>query len=261
VISPRIKVVIPSSGRAATIGEHTLALMPYAYVSVDESEVDDYAQVVEGERILPHPPMGSVIEIQNWLHDWHAADGAEFMIVAYDDLTNVRNLVGWRARTYRDPALIAQLFEVTAQCASDAGCPLFGFGHHQTKPFYPHMRPFKLNGYVRNVLGFAKGFDLRWDPYCALHGDVDLALQALRKHRIIWRDDRWVFGDAPMASNRGGQSSRRSKEQMDEADAKLIRKWGRRYVRVKTRRHYRNVGSRTQSTVISVRRRDPELPS
>src|SRR5436309_2964883 len=82
--------------------------------------------------------------------------------------------------------------------------------------------PFGVTGYLRNVIGFRAGHGLRWDPYCSGRGDVDLGLQAMLKHRIIWRDKRWVFLDEPLGSNAGGQVGRRTTAALAQADERLL---------------------------------------
>jgi hypothetical protein len=249
-----VKVVIPSRGRADTIAQQSLRLFPYATVTVDEEEVDAYAQVMPREQILPHPPLGGLVGITNWIFD---NVKSEFLYTIYDDIIGVRCLVGWRVRFYDDPAAIAGLLETTAVCARDAGAFLFGFGHHMNKPFYPQTKPFKLNGYVRNIMGYREGHGLRYDPDCPLHDDVDVALQSLLKHRIMWRDDRWCFDSAPLGTNKGGQVGRRTAAKLQAADEAIVNKWGS-HVRVENRRpNFGRGKSNTTATVMRVPRTQP----
>lgn len=251
---PEIKVVILSRGRSETIGAQTLALMPYATVTVEESEVDDYAKVMPRAQILPHPVFDTMADLRNWLND---TVDAEMLIHVHDDLVGVRCLVGWRARRYRDPNVIEQLLERTAVCARDVGCGLFGFGNHAGgTPYYNKMKPFRLNGCVRNVIGFVRGHGLRWDPAMMGHFDVDLSLQSLAKHRIVWRDERWTFDDAPLGSTAGGFSGVRTQAGLDKGRENMLERWGS-HVQFESRRdNIRKGPARTETTRLRVQRRD-----
>lgn len=250
MLPENMQVVIPSRGRSKTIADYTFKLMPYATVTVDESELEDYARVIPEAQLLPHPKFKNLVEIGNWMFD---NIDVEFMFLANDDLLDLRSNIGWRARHYREPEIIASLLETLAVCAKDVDAYLFGFGHHQSKPYYPHTRPFKVNGYVRNVLGFRRGHDLRWDV--PMYGDVDLALQAMLKHRIVWRDDRFVWTDAPLGSNFGGNAGRRTSEALLVGKERMKEKWGP-YVSFESRRALPGRQARTEATVLRVPRRD-----
>lgn len=251
-------VVILSRKRSDTLPKQTLRLMPWATVTVDESEMDDYLKILPREQLLPHPTFPTMADLRNWLLE--RSKDAEFHVQVHDDLKALRCLVGWRARQYTDPAIIAAVIERTAICARDAGCGMFGFGNLQGGgAYYSPFKPFKLNRYIRNVIGYVRGHGLTWDPEMMGHYDVDVSLSSLLKHRITWRDERWTFTDAPLASNRGGFAGIRTAESLKEGRENLIGKWGA-HVRFQARSDRVSKGqSRTEATVINVRRRDPRL--
>lgn len=260
MLPENIQVVCLSRRRELTILKHTLALMPYAHVTVEDDEMDAYAQAgVPEEQLVPHPHFETLAELRNWIN---LTFPSEFVIQVHDDLRYLRSIVGWRPRYYRDPYVIAQLLERTAICARDAGCFLFGFGNIAAgPPNYNKMKPFRLNGYVRNVIGFVEGHGLEWDPATIGHHDVDIALQSFVKHRIVWRDERWVFDDVRLGSNKGGAQGMRTEARLAQGRVNLLRKWGGGYVKFQTRRDHRGstVASTTEATVIRVRRTDPAV--
>jgi len=256
MLPKNIAVVIMSRKRADSILKNSLPLFPYATVTVEESELDDYARVIPRKQLLPHPHFDTLAELRNWIDDSHEQ---EFVYQVHDDLSKLMCLVGWRPRSYSDPSVVAQVLERIAICARDAGCFLFGPGNLVSAPQYRKMRPFRLNGYVRNVIGFRKGHGLRWDPATLGHHDVDIGLQALLAHRIIWRDERWQFVDARLASNAGGLSGIRTEDWLARGRRELSKKWGSRYVHFAARRDWRTAEqatSTTEATVITVSRRD-----
>lgn len=253
---PDVRVVIISRGRQDSIGKNALALFPYATVTVDEREVDAYSKVVPDEQLLPHPQFAQLSQIENWLHE---QDLAEFVYWSADDVHKLRCNVGWRARTFTDPELIRGLLEVTAVCARDAGAYLFGFGHHMIPAYLYKDRPFALNSYVREVYGFRRGHGLVADQNVEQHYDVDMALQSLLKHRIIWRDDRWVFESQPLGSAKGGEAGVRTQEAVEHAARAMVDKWGR-WVTVDSPRKVFIGGGKlawghARATVINVPRR------
>jgi len=256
VTAPDVRVVIISRGRSDSIGRNALALFPYATVTVDEREVDTYARVVPDEQLLPHPQFAQLSQIENWLHD---QDLAEFVYWSADDVHALRCLVGWRARTYRDPELIRGLLEVTAVCARDAGAYLFGFGHHMVPTYLNNDRPFALNAYVREIYGFRRGHELRADPNVEQHYDVDVALQALLKHRIIWRDDRFVFDSQLLGSAKGGEAGVRTPEAVEHAARAMVQKWGKWVTVDAPTKRFAGGGTlnwgKAKATVINVQRR------
>ena len=253
---PDVTVIIYSRGRHDTIGRNTLALFPDALVTVDEREVDAYSRVVPDEQLLPHPQFTQLSQIENWIHD---RDLAEFVYIMADDIRCMRCLVGWRARTYRDPELLRGLLDVTAVCARDAGAYLFGFGHHMVPTYLNNDRPFALNAYVREVYGFRRGHELRGDENVEQHYDVDVALQSLLKHRIIWRDDRFVFDSQLLGSARGGEGGVRTQEAVDHAARAMVAKWGKWVTVDAPSRRFAGNGvtnwGKAKATVINVQRR------
>lgn len=247
------KVIMLSRGRDHNIGRYSLPLFPYAKVTVDESEMDAYAKVVPKKQLLPHPAFPTMADLRNWLLAEHSA---EFVWHVHDDLIQLTSLVGWRARRTKDPAVIAQLLETTAYCARDAGAYLFGFGNISGgTPHYNKMSPFRLNGFVRNVIGFREGHELQWDPLMMGHYDVDLGMQALQKHRIVWRDERFIFDDVPLASNSGGFAGIRTAEGVIQGRRQMLLKWGGKYVRFGQPAGRSGGIQRSEATVLRVLRK------
>ena len=251
-----IRVVCYSRGRQDSIGKNALRLFPYMTVTVDEREVDAYKHAVPADQILPHPQFTQLSQIENWIHE---QDLAEFVYIVADDIRQMRSLVGWRARTYRDPDLIAGLLETTAICARDAGAYLFGFGHHMVPTYLNNDRPFALNAYVRELYGFRRGHGLVADEHVEQHYDVDVALQSLLKHRIIWRDDRFVFDSQLLGSAAGGEAGVRTPEAVEHAAKAMVAKWGKWVTVDSPSKRFAGAGQlnwgKARSTVINVQRR------
>jgi hypothetical protein len=218
-----MKVVVPSKGRSQTIGKHTLALFPDATVVVDEAERDDYLDVVDEQRLVTHAGLTPVVRILNWILDTIRDD---VVVIADDDITELRAMSGWSPRRHRDPDVALAALEGAAQCAIDAGCGLFGFNQSPHPLYFKEHRPIQLARWVGSVVGFVGDHGLRYDERLSLHEDADLALQSLLRHRIVWCDDRWAFVPLRL-SNPGGNTGQRSADRDLEEQRYLRQKWGR----------------------------------
>jgi hypothetical protein len=249
-----LRVVIPSKGRSETIRKHTLSLFPDATVLVDEAERDTYAQVVDEGRLITHPGVQPAVRILNWILDNVKAD---VVVIADDDLIDLRAMPGWSPRRYKgDPEAARQVLEATAQCAIDAGCGLFGFSQNEHPLFFRPQEPFRLNRWIGSVIGFVGDHGLRYDENVTLHEDADLSLQALMRHRIIWCENRWCFVPLRL-TNAGGNTGARSADRDAEERIYLKEKWGR-YIAFTTRPSWgKRQTATTLMTSLRVPRRQP----
>jgi hypothetical protein len=248
----KLKVVIPSKRRAHTVAAESLVLFPDAYLLVDEAEKDDYKGVVKPSRLLTHPGLTTLSAIRNHMIDNVKAD---VVVTADDDVINLKAMVGWYARSRLDPEVCRQVLETTAQCAMDARCSVFGFNQNSNPQHFKPFDPIKLCGWVGSVFGLVGDHGLRFDERLVCHQDVDLALQALQRDRIVWIEDRWCFVNKRF-TNRGGLTGARTADSYEEAQALMRSKWGS-YVNFKTnssdpRRRKRGL-HKTQAIQTSIR--------
>lgn len=220
-----MKIVIPSRRRSKTIVRETLALVPHAYVIVDETERDDYHGLTKKNRLWTHPSLPNFPHIANHVLDEHPG---EPIVLLGDDHTNVVSMVGWSARKInrRD---IDRLLYNAANCAHDAGAKLFGFGRNANPITFEPMRPYRLAQWVTSPIGFLPGHELRYDERLPLMGDVDISLQSLLKHRIVWFDGRFCFVGKAL-NNAGGTAHQRSAAAFARERELLKEKWGK-YIR------------------------------
>ncbi len=230
-----MKVAIPSKGRSASIRDLSLTLFPDAIVVVDQAEEGAYRQVVPDGRLVLHPgppALGSLAAIRNWILD-NVVAGDGVLVMADDDVSELVSMPGWSPRRYRDPQVVREVLENAAQCCLDAGVGLFGFGQSRHPLHFRPFDPLKLSGWVGSVVGFVGDHGLRYDERLSMHDDMDLSLQALLQHRIIWNDTRWAFVNLRL-TNAGGLAAYRSAEHYALERQILRDKWGR-YVRFTTK--------------------------
>jgi hypothetical protein len=249
-----MKVIIPSRRRASTIGRESLALVPDAYVLVDEQEADVYRSVVRKNRLLTHPSLQTLGLIFNFILDLYPRE--PFAILG-DDHTGLYALPGWTPRRL-DPSNVQRILHNAAECAHDAGAGLFGFARNANPTIYEPTRPVRLAQWVTSPIGFVPGHGLRFDERLSLMLDVDICLASLLKHRIVWHDARFCFVGKAL-NNRGGSAHLRSAEAFARERAILKQKWGK-YVTFDTsafkgsRRYAAGLPATTMMTYLNVPR-------
>lgn len=224
-----IRIVIPSKGRSKKIAEFSLALFPGAVVTVDEREVDDYAPVVRqfaayGATLLPHPPFRFLPQIRNWLMDT-IPDESFFMVD--DDVKRVYSKVGIVIKHYRKPDDVMQIVENAHECAQGIGAHLFGFTQDGGVFGFKPQDPLKFNSWVGTAFGVI-GRGIRYDERIMIGSeDMDLSLQHLMEHRIIFIDERFHFESPLRLRALGGVSVNRSSEREMADSAYVEEKWGK----------------------------------
>lgn len=241
-----LPVVIPSKGRADTIGKYSLALFPHAIVTVDEREMADYKPVCA--NLLPHPPLSGISAIRNWLLDTIAGD---FMMVD-DDVRRAHSKVGKVVKYYSQPNDVMQIVENAYAMALGVGAKLFGFTQEGNILGFRPQDPLVFTGWIGTVIGII-GRGIRYDERLAIGSeDLDISLKHLLEHRIIFMDDRFHFESVNRLRAMGGNAFNRSLEREQRESEHLKRVWGK-YIRVA----FKESGTRVKS--VRVQRRQAKV--
>lgn len=215
-----MKIVIPSKGRAETIGAKSLKLFPDALVCVGENEVQAYQSV--SPNLLVHPAkVVGIGPLRQWVLE-HVDDPCVVMVD--DDVTHVYSQVGFHKWRIEDADTARAIVERLAILAQDAGVRVFGFQQAARPLSYANFRPFSLNTWVGGIVGII-GRQLRYDTSLLLRADIDFCLQSLLHDRIVLVDGRYSFIHTRFAGQ-GGNASNRSAERHGQEIAYLKRKWG-----------------------------------
>lgn len=218
-----MKVVIPSKNRADTIEEGALHLFPDAIVCVAESERDDYLKVVPANQLLLHSDdVTGIAPIRQWILD-NVDD--EVVVQCDDDVSEVISLIGMTTRKIKDVDSIKAIVMQAAECASDAGCSVFGFNQSWDVRKFNFLKPFKNCLWVGGLIGIV-GRRIKYDTSLKLRADIDFCLQSLLVDRIIWQDSRFAFVHKRW-KGKGGNSTNRSAERHKAEIDYLKRKWGK----------------------------------
>lgn len=216
-----MKVVIPSKGRASTIKDRSLKFFPDAVVTVDEEDLDDYRS--KGiENLLPHPKLGSLAEIRNWILSTIPDD----LFMPDDDLCQVYSVVGRNNRRYNDPDDIMQIVENAAFITRQIGAGYFGFSNSPDPKTFKPFDPINFSGWVGSQVGHI-GRRLHYDNRLSLYDDCDFSLENLLRLRIVFIDTRFVFQCYKTLRQPGGNTRFRSSERSANETEYLQQKWGR----------------------------------
>jgi len=215
-----VKIVIPSKGRAGTIGHKALRLFPDATVCVGSDEAEVYAAVTR--NLLVHPPeVTGIGPLRQWVLD-HVEDRTVVMVD--DDVKYAISQVGFKARRFDDADTARAIVERLAVLAEEAGARVFGFYQGGGPLQYSNALPFSFNHWVGGVIGIV-GRELRYDTSLILRADIDFCLQSLLRDRIVLTDCRYCFIHTRFAGA-GGNAANRSSERHAREIAYLRRKWG-----------------------------------
>ena len=215
-----MQVVMPSRGRPQNIPKVT-KLFPDAVICVGEDEAERYSK--HTDNLLVHPEnVTGIGPLRQWILD-NVKD--ETVLMVDDDVYSIYSLCGFSKWKIHDPDSIRRILEVTALCAKDAGARVFGFNQSWDVRKFNHTKPFILRTWVGGVIGII-GRELRYDPSLHLRADIDFCLESIKRHKIIWMENRYSFVHRRFVGQ-GGNAVSRSKERNDHEIAYLQAKWKR----------------------------------
>lgn len=229
---PTVKIVVPSHQRPERM-TRLLRLLPEAYVTVNESEMEDYAPYVPEGQLVPHPDVGNGLigigHIRHWIMENFEAD---FICQCDDDVRRFYSMCHWQAEKgkYESPDVIKTLIYNAVNILDDLDLPLYGFSSNSSPRAYTNCRPFRINSWVgscviinRKLYGKDKNF--AYDIGLKECEDGDLALQALQTYRVVLRDSRFNFDYGNSNGNKGGLQSERNKASLLASHKRMKNKW------------------------------------
>jgi hypothetical protein len=217
-----MQIVIPSRERSDILADCSLKIFPDAMVCVAESEVEAYKPLTQNLLVHPDSVVGLPVKRQ-WILD--QLDD-EVVVQVDDDLVFVRSLASCRSSVIiRRPEDVYRIVENAMMCAKGSGAGVFGFATTGDMRMFRPYKPFRLAGWCGSVLGVI-GRKVRYDPNVLIRDDVDLCLQSMLKHRIIWQDSRFFFENKYQNfTGPGGNAKFRSEKQQSRDVETLKRKW------------------------------------
>jgi hypothetical protein len=206
--------------------ERLLSLLPTAKVFVDEREEAAYKRVVPKGQLILHEPTETFVEVRRLQFTDERFNKP--MICAFDDdFRGCTAMVGQKVRSITDPGSILQIIISTATVARDIGAPIFGW-NRQAHPgaFRPHD-PFSFVAPCAGGWGQSLPPGERILPDRRLYNqeDLDCAMQALLKKRILFVDNRHYMDFGLVGQGVGGNQISRSSDREKHDDDLLKSKW------------------------------------
>lgn len=223
-----MKFVVISRGRADSIANKTIRLIPDAVVCVSESERSEYQTALPGCSVVTHPDsVVGIGPIRNWVIK-NLSDGC--CVILDDDISCVYDQSNVKKIRIEDPGHCMAILERTAIAAKDAGVRLFGFTQMARPLAYRPFQPIALSTWVGGVVGVI-GTEPLWDENLLLRADIDACLKSLMRDRIVWVDSRYCWIHIRF-EGKGGNNTLRSEDRHNAEIEKLRARWGR-YLAVK----------------------------
>ena len=219
----RYQIVIPSRRRADTM-KPLMALLPTAFICVDERERADYAAVVPKKRLLVHPPSSGAPAARNWIIQ---NTDAECLIQCDDDLKGVRTTVGSR-RFLTDPDEILAVLENAMTACADLALTTFCFSRTaNTTVIRPAERPIVPTQQVYGCWGVMNAARHRlYDDTLKSRADLDWTLKTLLADRCVYADVRFYFDFGASFSGAGGNSGLVTADDFKTATETVAKRWG-----------------------------------
>jgi hypothetical protein len=191
---------------------------------VPQSQRRQYAAVVP--EILCHPDsVRGLTPKLNWILDRFKSEDA--IVFLDDDLVSVARCFvgpGEMATTIRQPALVHEIIEHTAQLAADLDVKMFGWeASNGAIRYYTGLKPIMLTGYINGcAMGYRRGHGLRFDESIVAKNDYDICLMNAYLHRRCLKNCRYTFNQKATFTGAGGQSAWRNSE-TEKNDVRLLR--------------------------------------
>lgn len=219
------RIVVPSRRRPHLMAG-VLRILPTAYVSIAEEEVEAYTEAgLDENRLMVHSnSVNTLAKKRNWIFD---NTPEECCIQADDDLIAVVCRIGKKPRRFKDPGAVLQVVENSVRVAKEMGVPAFCWSRtiNIRQGQFKECDPITLNPFLSNVWGQI-GRKYRCDVHIQTRPDVDVSLQMMQRDRIFLMDERFYFDCGVIFQQAGGNQGIRTAEK-DEEDRQYIKqKWG-----------------------------------
>jgi hypothetical protein len=227
-----MNIIIPSYNRAN--GLQGVEYFKHAKYCVPESQANDYAKVVGSKRVLTLPDNqdGNIVKKRNWI----LKNIARPLIMIDDDVKSIgyyesrngKNDGEHKKKTLESNQLM-RFFESSFVLTNDFGCKMWGLSQNEDNRIYKEFLPFSLKQIALGPFQGHLEHDLMFDELVGSKDDYDMALQQLRKYKMILRWNKFHYlcehGD-----NSGGIVSYRTKEKEIEYCKQIMVKWGKKII-------------------------------
>lgn len=222
--------------------------LPVCNVMVNEDERESYAadfrEAGADNPIFTHNTIG-IPRIRNAIYDMCRLGrtgekdlgpnaGEHFVVMMDDDVRRMRYSFSLKLWDAMSPETMLPRVFASYVAAADIGTGTFWYQQSPRPQERSTLQPFRLRTWGRGDLYGTLDPELRCDPQTASCEDMDLCLQTLAKHKVLWMDMRY-FIICLVGRGRGlpgGDSGVISKQEIESGFTYLARKWGTDVIRI-----------------------------
>ena len=227
----KFTVYIPSKGRAGRVT--TSELFHESVIVCPNSEVDDYKKYHDKVLGVDDSVKG-ITSTRNWIlnnteDEWH--------IQVDDDALSFHSFENGKKERFISKDRIHQILENQFYLCDGWGFKVWGLALVDDYKFYDEFKPFTTQSVIgANIIGIIKN-DLRFDERLRVKEDYDYAMQHIAKYGGALRCLKYGI-DVVHLTNEGGCVSYRTKEVEMDAYNVLLKKWGKRIVKLQNNKNF-----------------------
>jgi hypothetical protein len=225
------KVYIPSMGRAGKVTTHKLFLNHV--IVCPEREVDLYKKYHD-QVLGVDDSIKGITRTRNWIlennkDNWH--------IQVDDDATSFHMYEKAKLYKFIDPKRIHRILMNQFNVCEEWGFKAWGFALASDYKFYREYSPFSTQGVIgANILGIIDN-PIRFDERLKVKEDYDYSMQHIAKYGGVLRYMKYGI-DVVHLTNEGGCVSYRTKDVEMDAYNTLLKKWGKRVVKLQDNKNF-----------------------
>jgi hypothetical protein len=225
------KVYIPSKGRAGKVTSHKL--FKESTIICPESEEKNYKDYHKNVIAVPDQVKG-ITSTRNWIlnninDDWH--------VQVDDDALSFHMFEKGKKQTFIDQDKIHKILDNQFHLCDGWGLKVWGFALAADYKFYREYTPFSTQGVIgANIIGIIKN-DLRFDERLKVKEDYDYSMQNIAKYSGALRCMKYGI-DVIHLTNEGGCVSYRTKDVEMQAYSVLLKKWGKKVVKLQNNKNF-----------------------
>lgn len=227
-----MKILIASKERAdAMEGVLRFVGSKNVEVWVKEHEVtaylDAFAKVAIPAKIkiIPDKLIG-VGAVRKHLVDTHRKE--DYIVILDDDVLGIYYRFADKMELVTNGEHFREILQNSYQVALDLGTPLFTYSANQNPNMYTQLDHFAFKGNVPSCHGIIPSLlgDINYDSRFILMSDMDIALQCKYYRRYLFIDKRYNLKFSDKWFNKGGSSTLRTTEMLQQGGRLLKSKYG-----------------------------------
>jgi len=225
------KVYIPSMGRAGKVTTHKL--FKESIIVCPKKEVKAYKEYHD-QVLGVDDNIKGITKTRNWILE---KNNDEWHIQVDDDALSFHTYECGKLIKFIDVDRIDNILRNQFLVCKEWGHKAWGFALASDYKFYREYSPFSSQGVIgANILGVIKN-PIRFDERLKVKEDYDYSMQHIAKYGGVLRFMKYGI-DVIHLTNEGGCVSYRTKDVEMEAYNILVKKWGKKIVKIQDNKNF-----------------------